>query len=425
MSIGATFLGGAKSRLLPPSIPFRFFAAAAVFHVFMWLGLLAGADEAVNFRGGLGSIVSTVHLLGLGILVSTAIGSSVQLLPVATRRTLQAIWPIKVVSWMTIPGMAALFVGMYTARMNVLIPAAVIVGAGLLLFGGLLVDNLRRAGSFPVVGAYGWAALAALLLVALLGVTLAINEDVGFLPDHGAAALAHLILGAFGFMGLLVLGFSHILVPMFAMASAPPKRPSFAGFTIALIALALGTLGALISSREVLTAAALAGLLAAAVHLWLMYRVLETGMRKRLGLSFILVRVAWVMLPTTLVIGLASLYSYAGSNGPTLFGFMLLFGWLLTFLFGILQRIMPFLASMFLPPPAQGGTAIVGELAGAPVLKLHVICHCSALVTLAVAIVLDNAMVGRLGSVIGLIGAFAFLWFTADIVLRIVRARQT
>jgi len=42
MSIGASFLGGAKSRLLPPSIPFRFFSAAAVFHVFMWLGLLVG-----------------------------------------------------------------------------------------------------------------------------------------------------------------------------------------------------------------------------------------------------------------------------------------------------------------------------------------------------------------------------------------------
>jgi hypothetical protein len=425
MSVGASFLGGAKSRLLPPSIPFRFFAAAAIFHVLMWVGLLVAADGAVNFRGGLGPALSVVHLLALGVLVTTAIGASVQLLPVATRRTLHSVWPVKLVFWLTIPGMIALIAGMYTVRMNVLIPAAVMVGAGLLLFGVLLADNLRRASSLPVVGAYGWAALAALVLMVSLGVTLAVNEEAGILPDHGAVALAHLILGGFGFMGLLVLGFSHILVPMFAMASAPPRRLSFAGFVIALVALVLGTGGALVGSREVLATAALSGLLAAAVHLWLMYRVLKSGMRKRLGLSFVLVRAAWIMLPATLLIGLGTLYGFAGTNGATLFGFMLLFGWLLTFLFAILQRIMPFLASMFVTPPARGGTAIVAELSGAPALKLHAICHALALFILAIAIVLDDAVVVRLGSAAGLIGALAFAWFTADVIRRMLPANQS
>ena len=423
MSIAATFLGGAKSRLLPPSIPFRFFAAAASFHVLMWLGLLAGAGEAVGFRGGLGATLASVHLLSLGVLTTTAIGASVQLLPVATRRTLHAVWPIKLVFWLTVPGMIALIGGMYTAQTSILIPAAVIMIAGLLLFCWLLADNLRRASGLAVVGAYGWAALVALVLVIALGVALAFNEEAGFLPDHGAAALAHLILGAFGFMGLLVLGFSHILVPMFALASAPAKRPSFASFAAAAAALVLGTLGALIGSRDVLAAAALVGLAAAALHLWLMYRVLKTGMRKRLGLSFILMRTAWVMLPVTLLVGLAALYGFAGKNGATLFGFLLLFGWLLTFLFAILQRIMPFLASMFVPTPARGGTAIVSELAGAPSLKLHAVCHGLALAILAVAIVLDNAMVARVGSAIGLVGAMAFAWFTADVIRRLLPAK--
>jgi hypothetical protein len=390
----------------------------------MWLGLFVAADEAVNFRGGLGPALSAIHLLALGIFVTTAIGASVQLLPVATRRTLHAVWPVKLVFWLTIPGMIALIVGMYTARMGILIPAAVVVGVGLLLFGVLLADNLFRASSLPVVGAYGWAALAALVLVALLGVTLAVNEEAGILPDHGAVALAHLVLGGFGFMGLLVLGFSHILVPMFAMASAPPKRPSFAGFAVALVALVLGTLGALAGNRELLAAATLVGLLAAFIHLWLMYRVLKTGMRKRLGLSFILVRTAWIMLPVTLLIGFASLYGFAGTNGATLFGFMLLFGWLLTFLFAILQRVMPFLASMFVTPPAHGGTAIVAELSGASALKLHALCHALALFVLTIAIVLGNAEIARLGSAIGLTGALAFAWFTADVIRRIIPISQ-
>jgi hypothetical protein len=424
MSIAATFLGGAKSRLLPASIPFRFFAAAAVFHVLLWLVLLAGAGEAVGFRGGLGSTLASVHLLTLGVLTTTAIGASVQLLPVATRRTLHAVWPIKLVFWLTVPGMLALMGGMYLAQTSMLITGAVITTAGLLLYCGLLADNLRRASGLAVVGAYGWAALAALVMVIVLGVALAFNEKAGFLSDHGAAALAHLILGGFGFMGLLVLGFSHILVPMFALAAAPAKRPSFVSFAAAAAALILGTLGALIGNRDVLAAAALVGLAAAALHLWLMVRVLKTGMRKRLGLSFVLVRAAWVNLPATLLVGLAALYGFAGKNGATLFGFLLLFGWLLTFLFAILQRIMPFLASMFVPPPASGGTAIVSELAGAPSLKLHAVCHATALAVLAVAIILDDAMVARVGSAIGLVGAIAFAWFTADIIRRMLPAKQ-
>ena len=68
------------------------------------------------------------------------------------------------------------------------------------------------------------------------------------------------------------------------------------------------------------------------------------------------------MLPATLLVGLAALFGHAGSNGPTLFGLFLLLGWLLTFLLGILQRILPFLASMHMN---KGGMPpLMSELAG-------------------------------------------------------------
>ncbi|MDE2376072.1 hypothetical protein [Bradyrhizobium sp.] len=419
MTLAASFLGGAKSRLLPRSIPFRFFAAAASFHVLAWLVLLVSAGEATRFRGGLGPALAAVHLLTLGVLVTTAIGASVQLLPVATRRTMHAVWPIKLIFWLTVPGLMALVVGMYEAKTGILVPASAATAGGLLLFCGLLADNLRRAGSLPVVGAYGWAALVMLVLVIAFGVALSLDEERGFLPDHGAGALAHLILGGFGFMGMLALGFSHVLIPMFALASAPAKRPSLASFVAASTALVLGTLGALAGSRSLLTVAALVGLGAAALHLWLMHRVLKTGMRKRLGLSFVLIRAAWIMLPVTLVTGLVALYGLAGDNGGTLFGFLLLFGWLLTFLVAILQRIMPFLASMFVAPQAMGGSPIVSELANARSLRIHAVCHGVACAVLVVAILLENATLARLGSAVGLIGAIAFAWFTADAIRRI------
>jgi hypothetical protein len=423
MTLAATFLAGAKSRLLPASIPFRFFAAAAAFHVAMWAVLLVAGAHLPGFRGGPGPVLAALHLLTLGVLTTTAIGASVQLLPVATRRALVAVWPIKLVFWLTVPGTAAMVLGMFTAQMEVLIPSALMTTLGLLLFAALLADNLRRAGSLPVVAAYGWAALASLLLLAALGLALAFDYEVGVLTDHGAVALAHMILGGFGFMGFLALGFSHVLVPMFTLAAAPPRTPSLAGFGLALTGLVLGAVGALADSAAVLTGAGLIGLGGTGVHLWLMRGVLARGMRKRLGLSFILIRTAWAMLPLTLVVGLAALHGLAGSNGPTLFGLLLMGGWLLTFLLGVLQRILPFLASMHAPRSAGGAPPLLSELAASRPLQAHAACHGGALLLLAAAIVADAAWLVRVGAGAGLVGALAFAWFTAGIVRRIAAAR--
>jgi hypothetical protein len=418
----ATFLAGAKSRLLPPSLPFRFFATAIGFHVLLWLVLLLEAAQAISWRGGTGPVLAAIHLLTLGVLLSAAIGASVQLLPVATRRALAATWPIALVFWLTVPGAILLIGGMYASAPAAMIAGGVLASAGLVLFAALLADNLWRAGALGVTAAYGWTALAALLALTGLGLLLVLDYTLPILADHTAAALTHLALGGFGFMGMLALGFSHVLVPMFALAPAPPARASFAGWGLSVAALALGAAGTLSDQSALITVALLVGIGAAAAHLWLMRRVLAAGMRKRLGLSFVLVRASWLMLAATLVVGLAALHGLAGANGPTLFGFLLLFGWLLTFLMGILQRILPFLASMHAARTAAGAMPLMSELAAATPLKLHALCHGAALALLAGAIAFDSPWSARIGCGVGLLGALAFAWFTAD-VIRHVRWR--
>ena len=123
MTLAATFLGGAKSRLLPPSVPFRFFAAAAIFHVLLWLVLLLAAGNATGFAGGLGPVLAAIHLLTLGVLTMTAIGAAAQILSVATRHAVVTVWPIKLVFWLTVPGMMVLISGMYAAQTHVLLAA--------------------------------------------------------------------------------------------------------------------------------------------------------------------------------------------------------------------------------------------------------------------------------------------------------------
>jgi hypothetical protein len=115
----------------------------------------------------------------------------------------------------------------------------------------------------------------------------------------------------------------------------------------------------------------------------------------------------------------------AGPNGATLFGFLLLFGWLLTFLLGILQRIVPFLASMHMMRSKGQSPPAMSELSGSQSLKLHAGCHFAALAILSTAILADSALLVRAGTAVALIGAIAFAWFTLDVLYRVVKSQAS
>ena len=167
------FLGGAKSRLLPASIPFRYFGAAVAYHVLAWLALLLGADAVPNFAGGLGWPLAALHLITLGVLVMTAIGASLQLLPVATLQPL--CWPRApaVIWWLYTPGVAATALGMGMPAPAWLVSGALLVALALVGYAVLLARNLIGARGMPVVAAHGWVALSCLVIVVASALSLA------------------------------------------------------------------------------------------------------------------------------------------------------------------------------------------------------------------------------------------------------------
>ena len=135
---GRQLLSGATGRLLPASVPFRYFGAATLFHLAARL-LLLTADAWPGWHGGLGWPLATLHLVTLGTLLASAIGASLQLLPVATRQPVR--WPCRLPAllwWLYVPGVALLVCGMGTARVDWLAAGAAMVITALLPFAVLL-----------------------------------------------------------------------------------------------------------------------------------------------------------------------------------------------------------------------------------------------------------------------------------------------
>lgn len=417
--LAAGFLAGATSRLLPASIPLRFFGAAVACQLLAWLALLGGSVNLPRFAGGLGWTLAALHLVTLGVLVMTAIGASLQLLPVATRQPVRSMRGPVLVWWLYAPGVAAIALGMGLARPWLLAGGASAVMVALLVYAALLAQNLAGARGMPVVVAHGWTALVSLLVTLLTAFSLAFTYVGMPLLDRGTGLALHVLFAAYGFMGMLALGLSYILVPMFALSAAPHEKRALASWGLAILALALAAAAALgVAPRALRIGAVLAAAIAITLHLRLMTVALKTGMRRELGRSFRLVRISWALLALSLLLALALAVDLPFEGMPTLFGLVLIAGWLLTFLLGILQRIVPFLASMHMGRSAAGGP-LMSEIAGSQPLKLHAACHVLALALVAAGIAGDAVWLVRLGSAAGLAGALAYGWFMAGVARRV------
>lgn len=413
----------ARSRLLPFSVPFRYFGAAAAFHVLAWGALLAGAEAFADFGGGLGPVFAALHLITLGVLATAAVGASLQLLPIATRQPVRSVGAAKLVWWFMVPGTSlfALGAGLHAPRM--MAPGAMLALGGLAVYGWLLAENLRRAQGLRVVILYGWAALGALALAAASGLALVARYEHGLDLDHGAFRAAHLVLAAYGFMGLLAMGLSQFLLPMFALAPAPaPRTARFAlGLAAAGILLATASL-LLVPSRAGLAIAAGLGLAAALAHVVAMERALARRMPRPLGPAFLLMRVSWACLIASLLLGGWIALGSAPARSELLFGVLLVPGWLLSFVLAVLQRIVPFLATVH----AGGGTRpapLVSALTPTVPLAAHRMLHLAALAGLIAAAATGATVLAQLAAATGLAAAAAFAVFFVHTLLRLREAR--
>ena len=401
----------ARSRLLPMSLPFRFFGAAVVFQVAGWGLLLLAAGQLIGFEAGLGPVFAALHLLTLGVLAMAAIGATLQLLPIATRQPVRSIGAAKLTWWLLASGTLLFACGaeLYAPRLMAAGATAAVIA--FLIYAALLARNLLGARGLPVVVAHGWGAMICLLGLAATGIALVARYEHGIALDHAAFRTAHLVLAAYGFMGLLAFGLSTFLLPMLAVAPSPAPRVSYATLGLGVTALTFGALGWRLPG-------ALLGLCAALLHIYSMERSLRARLRSPLGPAFLLVRVSWVCLALSLVLAILMELGHAPARAGLLFCLLLIPGWLLTFLLGVLQRIVPFLASVH-ASNASRGTPLISALTPVRLLAAHRILHLGALAALLAAVFFEQEILARAGAAAGLAGALAYAAFFAFVVLKV------
>ncbi len=411
-------IANAKGRLLPFSLPFRFFLAVCFYQLMMWAILFLHAEQLISYHGGPGPILAAIHLLTLGVLVMTAVGASIQLLSVATCRPMRSIMACRILSWLLIPGVGVLAYGMYGFSMLPLLIGGGMTTIALLIYIALVIDNLLFSPGMGVITAYIWAAIVSLCLIIALGIALITDYSHSLLPDHRFFALIHMLLASYGFMGMLALGFSYILIPMFSLATIQNQKIAYIGFFLNVIAIIMLLLDLIIIEDLMIWAAIAFGLSGCSFYLFSMYQILQQRMRRRLGFSFKMIYLCWFALPFSIISGALL---KMGFIKPVIFGVLVLLAWLFIFVIAILQKIAPFLTTMHLAENKNKKTPMQSEITSETSLMISNYGYIVAIVFMFIGLLFEQTILIKIACLAGLCAGTSLFYF----IINIVRIKYT
>ena len=329
----------------PIGVPLRFFITAPLFALAAALLLLWRGPDIFSNRWE-PAMLGITHLLTLGFMGLTMLGAIMQMLPVVAGTPVQR--PVLVATLIhatATGGIVLLGYGLAFTVPLALKLALPLLGIAFLTFAALVIVTLRRA--LPQNMTARAMRLAALMLAAtvVLGMLLLSNHAFGWwLLARETLADLHLGWGLLGWVGLLIAGVAYQVVPMFQLT--PPYPPQLTRWLVPvlfflLLALALvGFSAALQMSVKILLATGFAAFALTTLYL-------QTKRRRKLpDVSLALWRIGFVSLLAAIALWLAA--QIAPSVGAMrsyemLLGILMIVGFAMSIINGMLYKIVPFL----------------------------------------------------------------------------------
>lgn len=409
--------------------PVRFFLTAPLFGVAAALLLTVQGTDGLVSRWTPGALAVT-HLLTLGVLSMTVTGALFQIFPVVLGIGIPGGRPLaRLVHVGLSLGSALVAAGFLLPDFPVVIQLGLVALA--LSFGGFLAAAaaglLSSRGEHPVLRSAHYA-LAGHLIVVLLGLLLGLGHAGAqdWAPDRSWTDL-HAVWGLAGWLGLLVMGVAYEVVPMFQLTPPYPPlmkqwlAPAMAGalvlWSAGYVAVQLGGDGFWSDLRWTAGLLLSAGYVAfATVTLYLQSR--RKGAEADVTFSY------WVFGMLCLVAGIFSLVlANSGAETPKaqMWGLsasiLLLIGFAVSVINGMLHKIVPFLVWLHLTILAQSQGRSRREvpnmkriLPQKPAL-LHFALHCLGVVLLCLMPIWNHQLLLlTAGSLLA--AAFAILWWT-------------
>lgn len=219
------FNGLSVDQAPPIWAPLRFFLTAPLFGVLAGVLIFFSDAQVLSSRFSAEAIAIT-HALTIGFLSFVIFGALTQMLPVLAGVKIARVNMVSLVSYLLlIFGTLGMVFGLFLDASVVLLLASVLLGGGFLILIISMLISFKSVINFtPSIRAM-MTGLVFALFVALMGMHLLASYGTGkFLPSHLLFANIHSVWAVFGFAGILIIGVSFQVLPMFYVA---PKFKKF------------------------------------------------------------------------------------------------------------------------------------------------------------------------------------------------------
>lgn len=341
----------------PFAAPLRFFLTGPLFAAAAGLLLVFQGGEPLLSRWTPGALAMT-HLVTVGFMLQVMLGALIQVLPVVAGANLAHPLPVARLVHLGLSLGALLLAGGFLEFSPIWLTAAAgILGGTLLAFLGAAARALLGVpATSPTIRGLQLALLG-LFGVGLLGVLLALALARSWAWPLPTLADLHAGWGLAAWTGVLLAAMAYVVVPMFQLTPGYPARASWRFPSLLILLMLLWTISSLLALTWL---SQLAQLLLALVGASLSFLTLRLqGLRRRaradatyrywqLGLFAILL--ALCMLACAAVRPEVAQHP---AWAPA-FGILIGVGGFMSFIIGMLYKIVPFLAWLHLQNAAQG-----------------------------------------------------------------------
>ncbi|MBF0614079.1 MAG: hypothetical protein G8237_09775 [Magnetococcales bacterium] len=408
----------------PLHLPFRFFGTGPLFLMLAGAVLLLQGEELL-LAPLFPLTVATLHLILLGWMFMVVCGAMIQMIPVLAG--IPVPWP-GLVPW--VHGLLTLGVGLFFFGLShdPVLPTLLWIALGFLLVAGVAfvvpigVALVKAPAKHPTVHGMRLAMLA-FVGTLLLGALFLGEHAGGFIDfDRRILVAIHLLWGLIGTMGVLIIGVSFQVLPMFYMT--PPFPVRSAPRILTGLALALGAVPVMLWISGVdhpwhALAAALPGI---AALFWYAVEIRQMMRQRKRRLVDATLRL-WLFGYACAVLALLLLASWSGNDwveGRYLFGILFVLGWVTPVMIGMLHKIIPFLVWFHRFSNLAGLVEIpmMDDLSPLRIVNGQVWVVVGSVVVLVAAVVTGSDLLVRVGGgglmVIGAMSLYA-LWFALRI----------
>jgi hypothetical protein len=399
----------------PFAAPLRFFLTAPLFVLMTGVLLMAVGPDMFASRWSPGLLAAT-HLITVGFMLQVMLGALIQILPVVAGANLRH--PLAVARWLhggLSTGALLLAAGFLFGQPALLGGAALILGAS--IAGFLAVSGQALYGvpsTSPTIRGLKFA-LFGLTGAVALGIVLALALARGWALPLPALTDLHAAWALGGWGGILLAAMAYVVVPMFQLTPGYPARPSWWLPRVMLVLVLAWTLAVLLewplAIRLVQGLTALAGIAFAVLTLRLQrqrrraradatYRYWQLGLYSAIfGLFLPLTATAWPPLAEWPGFSLAV-------------GILLLVGGFISFIVGMLYKIVPFLAWLHLQNACGGQAPNMNRLLPELAMQRQMKAHAVAVALLLAAVVWPEWLLRPAGAALALAGGWLFynLW---------------